>query len=292
MAFGLKYVAGTEKEKLEKNKEGLKEEDGDAVSPRPPPLNNPVAKPTAPNQDHALTEKTSSSSGVSRFRRNPAPSSSQQPASQQQSVKQIPEKSGSVPSSDTPSAKTSFADMWRSARDETGDRAESDQDDKASLVVATAKQEDLKSLHARRMMQEIADFKKWTPSETEIAEREAMRNPDKVIKKWMAVYKNEVKTFRADGARTLEEALASHPDQIVFLLAKKDTQRLRVLPKEEAGVQSLLHGARVESIPLSLTPFKTLPSVLAPPADLKEVAPSSTPGAPAMSEQKPSAPRP
>lgn len=113
----------------------------------------------------------------------------------------------------------------------------------------------LKGLRARRLVQEVADFKKWDAVETERMEREALRHPEKVIAQLQPVYQQDIRPFRAKGVHTLEEGVQKHPEEVVFLLRKKDQQRLRVVSREQAGGEVLLHKATLESLPAELCPF-------------------------------------
>ena len=87
---------------------------------------------------------------------------------------------------------------------------------------------------------------------------------------YFPIYRDEVKVARAKGCRTLEEALQTHRNEVVFLVIKADQQKLRVMSKADAQGQALLHGAVVESVSAHTTCFP-------PPSVFKEQSPPVAP---------------
>lgn len=144
-----------------------------------------------------------------------------------------------------------FVDVVRSA-------TESD-DDVEELVVpeeneayAPSKQQVL-ALRARRMVQEVGEFQKWSLDQMSSMERMALKDPQDVMEKLLPIYKKEIVPVRSAGVASLEEARKKHPDDIVFLLVKGDKNKIKVT--EKGSGQDLLDGAVLESLQSNSTPF-------------------------------------
>ena len=302
MAFGVHLVKGVEREKFEKftegvNLEDLSDDDNPAVSYQKTDKNNKnkeqeqassVSAQTSPAQNRFVRNPQSSPEGsvsqpAQRFRRSSQGSSPLPPSSSSVAVAEskieVPSPSPSSYASVKSSAlRRKAVDDGETLYDESAHGENSEDALQQALLDLPQKPtaQELKSLRVRRMVQDVAEFKKWSPEDTEKAERLAMRNPDKAVELYAGIYRAEVQEARTQGVRTLEEALKKHEGSgdAVFLLRKKDKARLCVIPCEAAGSEILLHGATLESVPRSNTPFAgaSFPA-------LTEVSPPSPEGA-------------
>ena len=118
----------------------------------------------------------------------------------------------------------------------------------------TARRDQDAGLRARRLVQEVGEFKGWTLEAIHAAERQALDDPEEIMRTYLPVYA-EIKAARQKNVRTLEEAVQAHPGDVVFLAIKSGRQAIRRLTPEAAGSQRVLHGAVVESVPSTMTPF-------------------------------------
>lgn len=260
MAFGLKYIQGAEDDKTRALKKELQEQSDEGIagdtqsrSPAPSPqagqrFNRRPAPQTVKtevsdaNQSRPVTNSVSNTQAAS-------------PSNIQQADKQ------------TPAATNSFIKakaIFENDGDVTPEMynelpsSEFDEDEKEEVAVAEeehygpTKQQKL-SLRARRLAQEVGEFKKWSLDQILVLERRAQREPEIVIDELLPIYRNEVQPTRQMGFRSLDDAVKKHADDTVFLLVKGDKDKVRVIPRGTG--QDVLNGAVLESLQANSTPF-------------------------------------
>lgn len=248
MAFGLKHIQGAEDDKARALKKDLQDQSDDSPADVPSHSSAPVQ--TTP-----------------RFaRRSAAPvASSAQPSKEPTSVSQTDRTIAAKNA--TKEATNSFMKakaIFEGDGDVTPEMynelpsSEFDEDEQEEIVAVEeenygpTKQQKL-SLRARRLAQEVGEFKKWSLDTIVALERRAQREPEAVIDELLPVYRNEVQPSRQVGFRTLDEAVKKHSDETVFLLVKGDKDRVRIVAKGTG--QDVLNGAVLESLQSNSTPF-------------------------------------
>ena len=271
MAFGLKYLQGAENDKRQSLKKALDDQSADDTATAPS-----SAAPAASAQPTSTP-----SSGRARFQRS-APASTPAPAVASRAS--APQQSASP----APVAKsTSFVPKGQSRRQDEGEELyaeqqeryaaqQSEEDRETTPDVAVEKKKsgpsrfEVMGMRARRLVQMVGEFKKWPADQLLTEERRAMREPEAVTNAYLPIYKNEIEPHRQKGYRNLEEAVKKNPNDVVFLLVKGDAQRVRQMSPVEAGAQSVLHGAVLESVGASATlfdaPSSLFPAMKSPPA--------------------------
>ena len=249
MGFGLDYAKNADKDKLRVNKKDLAEQEtDDEVSPSTQ-ASPPVPKKEAIAPASSSVSPPQTSSRPSRFARTPV--QTRQPVQQinaqpeQTNKKIVDNQVSSTPVVEKISTKTKSKSPKLSY---SGDEAE-----RNTVSGPTPFQQ--KGMRARRLVQEVGEFKKWDAVALEQAERDAMRDPDAALAQYSSIYINEIKPFKINCMRSLEEALQKHPNEVVFMLTKKGGKKLCILPSEQAGPQGILKGATLESVPYSSTKF-------------------------------------
>ena len=248
MAFGLKHINGAEDDKARTLKKELQEQSDDsasmdAQSPAQPQANRFARRGSVP-QNQATQPQTASAPAkpaVSTPVKQAAPTAPV--ANSFMNAKAIFENEGDV----TPEM---YSELPRSEFD--------DDDDQEELSVAEEEvygptPHQKLSLRARRLAQEVGEFKKWSLDNILALERRAQRDPEEVIAELLPIYRNEVQPTRQVGFRSLDEAIKKHSDDVVFLLVKGDKDRVRIVPKGTG--QDVLNGAVLESLQSNSTPF-------------------------------------
>lgn len=266
MAFGLKYVTGGEADKARSLKKSLQEQ----------------------SQDEGEAQNAPPASIASRFQRGvSAPTAA---AARAPSVATAP--TGKPVQSSAPSspARPSPINKFLKARKRVDDEGDvtpemyselpstrvDDEDHQTEVTVADTEQygptkQQLLGLRARRLVQEVGEFKKWPLDEIVALERRALREPQVVIDELLPAYRSEIQPHRQQGAHSLEDGLKKHPNDTVFLLIKGDKHKLRVLPSGTAD--EVLKGAVLESLQANSTPFDK-PCLVLPKAKPEEPAPA------------------
>lgn len=270
MAFGLKHIQGAEADKARALKKDLQEQSDDSVS-SDAPTSSPVQT-------------------GNRFARRAAPSVQPQPASPDP-VKAQPVKAQQAPvAKPTPVAEPASNSFMKAKAifENEGDvtpemyselpPSEFDDDEKEDIVVAEEEvygptPHQKLALRARRLAQEVGEFKKWSLDAITVLERRAQREPQVVIDELIPVYRSEVQPTRQMGFRSLDEAVKKHADETVFLLVKGDKDRVRVVPKGTG--QDILNGAVLESLQANSTPFDS-PKYVVPKIFEKPAEPATT----------------
>ena len=274
MAFGLKHIQGAEADKARALKKDLQEQSDDSVS-----SDIPTSSPAPTGNRFA--------------RRGATPSVQTQPAASD------PVKAQSVKVQTAPVAKPALvaetaspsANSFMKAKaifENEGDvtpemyselpPSEFDEDEKEEIVVAEEEvygptPHQKLALRARRLAQEVGEFKKWSLDAITVLERRAQREPQVVIDELVPIYRSEVQPTRQMGFRSLDEAVKKHADETVFLLVKGDKDRVRVVPKGTG--QDILNGAVLESLQANSTPFDS-PKYVVPKIFEKPAEPSAT----------------
>lgn len=279
MAFGLKHIQGAEDDKARALKKDLQDQSDDLSMDVPLHSSAPVQ--TAP-----------------RFARHSAPasvSSSVQPSAEQKVVSEAERKVARVVANNVTKEATNSFMKAKAIFEGDGDvtpemynelpSSEFDEDEQEEIVsveeesYGPTKQQKL-SLRARRLAQEVGEFKKWSLDAIVALERRAQREPEIVIDELLPIYRNEVQPSRQMGFRTLDDAIKKHSDETVFLLVKGDKDRVRIVSKGTG--QDVLNGAVLESLQFNSTPFDkpkyVLPKLFEqaeeqPPAPTKSPAP-------------------
>lgn len=135
-------------------------------------------------------------------------------------------------------------------------------------------------LAARRMVQELGDVRHLPNDELLALEQRAMRDPLAVVNEYRVAHQNEVRLPHVEGVRSLKEAVEKYPGENVFLLQSGGRQAIRHLPRD-GGVNDLLHGLVLDSVPATATPFPNLSELFAgapvSPAASVDTTPSSAP---------------
>lgn len=145
-----------------------------------------------------------------------------------------------------------YIDVVRSAATDSDDDVEELVVPEENEAYAPSKQHVL-ALRARRMVQEVGEFQKWSLDQIASMERMALKDPQEVMEKLLPVYKKEIVPVRSAGVSSLEDARKKHPDDVVFLLVKGDKNKIKVTGKGSG--QDLLDGAMLESLQSNSTPF-------------------------------------
>lgn len=265
MAFGLKYIQDAEADKSRALKKELQEQSDDGIAGETQsrsPAPSPQAGQRFNRRPSTQTVKTEAAP-ASQSRPTVERPASERPAPNNQTV------TPSKPQSDkqAPAATNSFMKakaIFENDGDVTPEMynelpsSEFDEDEKEDVAVAEeeqygpTKQQKL-SLRARRLAQEVGEFKKWSLDQILVLERRAQREPEIVIDELLPIYRNEVQPTRQMGFRSLDEAVKKHADDTVFLLVKGDKDKVRVIPKGTG--QDVLNGAVLESLQANSTPF-------------------------------------
>lgn len=285
MAFGLKYIQDAEADKSRALKKELQEQSDDGIE-GDTQSRSPDVSPQAgqrfnrrPSTQTVKTEVSTAPQSRPTVER-PAPNNPTVATNKLQADKQVPPTTNSFMK-----AKAIFendGDVTPEMYNELPS-SEFDEDEKEEVAVAEeehygpTKQQKL-SLRARRLAQEVGEFKKWSLDQILVLERRAQREPEMVIDELLPIYRNEVQPTRQMGFRSLDEAVKKHADDTVFLLVKGDKDKVRVIPKGTG--QDVLNGAVLESLQANSTPFDK-PKYVLPKLFEKEEDPSPTVKSPA-----------
>jgi len=280
MAFGLHLVRDAEKEKARDMKKILQEQSDDT--------------PTEGTPSSAVLKAAPAPSAASRFARRPAPEAPRPTASattgQQRPAQRPIVEAAAAPI--TPKTQNGFMkakanfesdgdvtpDMFREdwTPNEFDDEADADKEEvsvfESENYGPTPQQ--LLGLRARRLAQEVGEFKKWSLDEILLLERRAVQDPRSVIDELLPVYKNEIQPKRDMGMASLSDALKKHETETVFLLVKGDKERVRVVAKGSG--HDVLQGAVLRSCQFNTTPFEK-PLYVLPKLFEKEAEPPSNP---------------
>lgn len=147
-------------------------------------------------------------------------------------------------------------------------------DARAVFVRNQSRQEDGAPAQARAsypsqqaLFEIVCTHRKMSPSAIEAARSQAVKNPEGVMAQMRRIYDQEVAPNRSKHATDLPQALADHPEKVVFLLRKDSLERVRMMSREDA-IQSgeiLLHGASIESVQAASSPFDAPSTLFAAP---------------------------
>lgn len=284
MAFGLKHIQGAEDDKARALKKELQEQSDDSGASESSPVSLPVQSGNRFARRGA-SPSVAQASGNEPSQPAPARAPAVTPAAKPVVAK--PAQTIAAPAANSfMKAKANFENEGDVTPEMYSELplSEFDDDEKEDLVVAeeevygpTAHQK--LALRARRLAQEVGEFKKWSLDAISVLERRAQREPQVVIDELLPVYRNEVQPTRQVGFRSLDEAVKKHTDETVFLLVKGDKDRVRVVPKGTG--QDVLNGAVLESLQANSTPFDSpkyvLPKLFEKAADPVAAAPKSAP---------------
>lgn len=253
MAFGLKHIQGAETDKARALKKELQEQSDEGIA------GETQLRSPSPQQSGARFARRHSPSVV-------APSSEQ--PKEVTKVVQVERTSVSIAANTAAKDSTNSFMKAKALFENDGDvtpemyselpSSEFDDEDKEDVAVAEEEhygptQQQKLSLRARRLAQDVGEFKKWSLDQILALERRAQREPEAVIDELLPVYRNEVQPNRQVGFRSLDEAAKKHTDETVFLLVKGDKDKVRIVPKGTG--QDVLNGAVLESLQANSTPF-------------------------------------
>jgi len=276
MAFGLKHIQGAEDDKARALKKDLQDQSDDS--------------PDTPSHSSAPTQT------APRFARRPAApvSSSVQTSKEPETGSQTERAVARVAANTTIKETTNSFMKAKAIFEGDGDvtpemynelpSSEFDEDEQEEIVAVEEEnygptQQQKLSLRARRLAQEVGEFKKWSLDTIVALERRAQREPEVVIDELLPVYRNEVQPSRQMGFRTLDDAIKKHSDETVFLLVKGDKDRVRIVAKGTG--QDVLNGAVLESLQSNSTPFDKPKYVFPKLFEKSEEQPAPAPKSPA-----------
>lgn len=228
MAFGLKYIEGADQEK-NKLWEKLAKEEGDVDNLNESTSSKPKSSPSSP----------------SRFARRSA-----EPSSSPQTKKSIKDE------------KTSYDSLKKSYHDtnqEVNDRFDELIEDSEAVIEKEARSEKFKkekiAMRARRLAQDVAEFKKYSLDELHALEKRAVASPRQMIEQLKGVYEKEILPAKKNSFTSFKEKINQNPDKIVFLLRKGRASKISFVDPNENPSQKLLNGCVLESVFASSTPF-------------------------------------
>lgn len=121
-------------------------------------------------------------------------------------------------------------------------------------------------LQLEALIDKVAERRDLPDEAVENFKRQAVKDVPNQLRRFETLYQNEVKPALDKQVHSLEQALVEHPDQVVFLVLKGNKRSLKVMPVDQAGPSRLLHGAVVEVVRASATPFRRPAEVYGAPA--------------------------